>query len=84
MPPLICTSVPAGPVAGESASRAALAVTVKVAVCVAVPTVTEMVCAPAVTPCGMVIVLVKLPLVLVFTSPDVGVMVVVSNLKMIG
>ena len=41
--PVITTSVPAGPVAGERGSRAPLAVTVKEALAVPVPAVTVMV-----------------------------------------
>jgi hypothetical protein len=46
--PVTTTSVPARPVAGESVSRVAEAVTVKVALAVVVPAVTVMVWAPTV------------------------------------
>ena len=64
----MATSVPTGPEAGLSGSRVALGVTVKVAVTVAVPTVTVMVFAPAVLD-GMAIVLIKIPLLRVCVSP---------------
>ena len=78
------TSVPALPELDERL-MAALAVTVKVAESVVVPTVTVILWAVAVAPAGIVMTLVKLPAVVVLMSPDFGVrLVVVSNLKMMG
>jgi hypothetical protein len=59
-------------------------VTVNAAVSVTVPTVTEMVCAPETVLDGMVTTLEKLPPVVVLLSPDFGVSVVLSSLKMTG
>jgi hypothetical protein len=81
--PLIVTVVPAVPVAGDRGSRAALAVTVKVVDLVILLTVTDIECVPAVVPPGIVIVLIKIPLLRVEVSPEVTVSVVVSILKTI-
>jgi hypothetical protein len=80
--PLTVTSVPAAPVAGERELRVALAMTVKVSETVLLPAVTVMVWAPAVV-VGMVIVVIIIPLLRVTVSPDVGTIVVLSNLKVI-
>jgi hypothetical protein len=78
--PVIAICVPAGPVVGEMV-RAAGAVTVKVAVAVALPAVTVIVCAPAAVPSGIVMVLRKIPVERVVISPPVGVSAVVESSK---
>ena len=81
--PVIVISEPAAPEVAERVS-VGLAVTVKVDVTVAVPTVTEIVCVVAVALDGIVMVLEKLPLTVVLMSPPVGVLVSESNLKIMG
>ena len=59
--PLTMTSEPTGPWEGESGSRLGLAVTVKEAVTVVLPTIAAIVWAPAEAVDGIVTVLIKLP-----------------------
>ena len=82
--PLTVILEPAEPEVAESGLREAVTDTVKSASTVTVPTVTRILCAPAVAPEGMVMELAKPPLVLVLTSPPVGVSVCESNIKIIG